>query len=124
MDFEPFDATAPYDVQPVVNGTPADHHVRGMMFNRLQRALRESGRRIPFKLYPLRDYNALIVRAAETLYPGSTIGEGLWNVGAFAVKAFGESMAGRTFFTLADGDFTKGLRRLPNAYDLVQDHAV
>ena len=92
------------------------------MFNRMRRALREPPEHVAFKLYPLREYNELCVRAAQTLFPRAPLGQGLWRVGEVAAKAFTESMAGKTFMTLADGQLLKAVRGLPRAYQDVQDH--
>ncbi|MCB9588521.1 MAG: DUF2378 family protein [Polyangiaceae bacterium] len=121
LGFEAFDVTAACDPRPVLEGTPAHHNIRGVQFNVIQRALHEKAERVAFKLYPMRDYNVLCLRAAETLFPRLGLGESLWRVGGFAVKGFSESLAGKTFMTLAAGHLQTAVRAMPRAYRLTQD---
>lgn len=120
-DFEAFDVKALCDPRPVLEGTPAHHNIRGLQFNVISRALGEKPERVGFKLYPMREYNALCLRAAETLYPRVGLGEALWRVGGFAVKGFSESLPGKTFMTLAAGHLHTAVRAMPKAYRLTQD---
>ncbi|MCA9627275.1 MAG: DUF2378 family protein [Myxococcales bacterium] len=120
-DFVPFDIKAPCDPGPVLEGTPAHHNIRGLQFNALHRALKEKPERVGFRLYSMREYNALCLRAAKTLYPRLGLGEALWNVGGFAVKGFSESLPGKTFMTLAAGQLQTAVRAMPKAYRLTQD---
>lgn len=118
----PFDIKALCDPKPVLEGTPAHHTIRGLQFNVIHRALKEKPERVSFKLYSMREYNALCVRAAETLYPRMGLGEALWRVGGFAVKGFSESLPGKTFMTLAGGHLQTAVRAMPKAYRLTQEH--
>ncbi len=120
-DFVPFDLNAPCDPQPVLDATPKHHNIRGLQFNTIQRAMKEKPNRVGFKLYSMREYNELCLRAARTLYPRTGVGEALWRVGGFAVKAFSESLPGKTFMTLAGGQLHAAVRAMPKAYRLTQD---
>ncbi|MCA9627276.1 MAG: DUF2378 family protein [Myxococcales bacterium] len=120
MDFQPFDPDAPYDPKPILERTPRQHEIRGLHFNSIQKALGERASYVPFKLYSVREYNHLCLRAAENLHPRSPLCRGLWRTGKIAIEAFRSSLPGKTFMTLAAGQLLTAVRAMPKAYRLTQ----
>ncbi|MGE0326159.1 MAG: DUF2378 family protein [Polyangiaceae bacterium] len=120
MDFVPFEPDAPYDPRRLIADTPEYHQIRGVHFNSILKAIGERSPYLGFKLYSVREYNELCVRAARELHPDVPVGHALWRTGKFAIEAFMDSLPGKTFMTLAAGQLLTAVRAMPKAYRLTQ----
>jgi uncharacterized protein (TIGR02265 family) len=99
--------------------TPGDAMVRGMFFSELLRSAPgvkvESRRYVPFSLYPVREYMALILQVAaarpEKLSPATQV----LRTGCGVYSHFASSLAGTAIFSIAR-DFKRVVELAPKAY--------
>jgi uncharacterized protein (TIGR02265 family) len=112
---------------------PAACQVRGVFFEGLSRVVAKQGgitmaelftragvspRKIPFSLYPHRDFYRLYFLAARALHPRLTLPAGLSQVARTFYPIFRESMVGKTMSAFIGDDPPTLLERLSQAYSL------
>lgn len=122
VGFHAFDPEADFDVRFYLERCPEEDSVRAMSYDLLRRAYRLAGREspdfptLPFAKVPRRPYNQAMVRAAEDLFPDSTLAAGLSELGRGMYPHFASTMIGKAIFSIAGKDLPTIGRLAPRAY--------
>jgi uncharacterized protein (TIGR02265 family) len=117
------DSTARWeDLAARIDLTPPDAKIRGMF---LREAIRLGGRAaanernyVPFSLYPVRDYMALLLRIAIAKSPSKSAANALLDLGLGVYPLFASSMTGVAIFAVAHVDFRRVCELCPKAYNV------
>jgi uncharacterized protein (TIGR02265 family) len=98
---------------------PEAAEIRGMFLRELVHSagLTVSRMYIPFSLYSVREYMALILRAARASHPQALPADAVLRTGWDVYSVFSKSLAGSAVFAMA-GDFRRAVELAPKAYNL------
>jgi uncharacterized protein (TIGR02265 family) len=102
--------------------TPKDAMIRGMFLREVariaKRPIKPEPRYIPFSLYPVREYQELILRTAHMNHPDATPATAILRVGLHVYSLFASSLAGMAIFSVANIDFRTVCDFAPKAYSV------
>jgi uncharacterized protein (TIGR02265 family) len=117
------DSTETWDsLRARIAATPSDAQVRGMFLRELVDSAPGLGIKtpyyIPFSLYPVRDYMALILRIAQLRYREDTPADAVLKVGIGVYTCFANSLTGMAVFSVADVSLRRAIELSPKAYDI------
>jgi uncharacterized protein (TIGR02265 family) len=73
---------------------------------------------IPFKSYPVADYNALVDEVAQSVLPHLTVAEGRRLIGSEIYPRFTETMVGTALLAVAGHDWNRVITIGPKAYEV------
>lgn len=102
---------AALDVQRVLATIPAEAQIAGMFYLAVLEGAKRRGvalpvardRYLPFSFYPVSEFAALLVRAAELFHPDLSLRQALRSMGAMGPKAFIASTLGKVTLGAAEG---------------------
>jgi uncharacterized protein (TIGR02265 family) len=116
------DWQAPLDAAALIALAPEDGKVKGLYFQDLvdrAGALADARPRyVPFIDYPLREYMALCVSAAEAAHPREPLRNGLRLLGRGAYPKLVSTLIGKTIFGVAGRDFGTVLELASRGYSV------
>lgn len=120
------DLLAPLELDARLSGMPRDATVKGMFMASLMELVEtRTGSRIgrkryvAFVNYPLAEMLELLPKAAELVFPGMPVREGMRRLGQAAYPTFADSTLGRVLMSIAGSDPRAALHLAPRAYRLV-----
>ncbi|MCR9164012.1 MAG: DUF2378 family protein [Nannocystaceae bacterium] len=122
MGFRAFDPDSDYKVRFYLDHCSEEDSVRAMSFDLLRRAYERAGReapdfpKLPFAKVPRRTYNEAMLRAAEELFPTTTMAAALAALGRGMYPHFAGSMIGKAIFSVAGHHLPAIGRLAPRAY--------
>lgn len=122
MGFRSFDPEGDYDLRFYLDRCPEEDSVRAMSYDVIRRAYEQAGReppdfpKLPFAKVRRLDYNQAMVRAAEELFPGSSLAAALSELGRGMYPHFSNTMVGKAIFSVAGRDLPTIARFAPRAY--------
>lgn len=100
--------------------TPEHATVRGMFLSEVNRAVpvmrQRHGRYIPFKNYPMREYQELLLEAAQEKFRRDSPANALLQLGLDVYPLFAGSVIGTAIFSVANYDFQRVAELSPKAY--------
>jgi uncharacterized protein (TIGR02265 family) len=108
-----------------IRQTPETNTVKGMYVTGIVQALHDRGvdytppeRPQAFRDYPLREYMELLLDSAATLYPKTTLNDGLFRLGQLAIPTFAKSIVGKVFMSTAGRSWELSLKYVSRGYEV------
>jgi uncharacterized protein (TIGR02265 family) len=108
-----------------IERTPDTNTVKGMYVSGIVQALETRNitytpkeRIQSFTDYPLRAYMELLLDSAVTLYPGTTVHDGLYRLGLLAIPTFGLSIVGKVVMGTVGRSWELALKYVSRGYEI------